>query len=114
MGTRSDLLTHLWNTVIDANLSEGGLDNVIAYGRWQPEAPFASVGPAIERMLAAGVSRHDICLLRRGTAYEAVFATLYALDDPGVDDGDFLMLHEDLLSADPSGLEGRSDPPAQL
>ena len=38
---------------------------------------------------------------------EAVFGTLYALDDPGVDNGDVFMLHEELLGADPSGLEGR-------
>jgi hypothetical protein len=36
-----------------------------------------------------------------------VFATLYALDDPGVENGEVFMLHESLLTADPSGLEGR-------
>ena len=43
----------------------------------------------------------------RNTAYEAVFSTLYAIGDPGVDGNDVFMLHEDLLSADPSGMEGR-------
>jgi hypothetical protein len=37
----------------------------------------------------------------------AVFQTLYALDDPGVDDDNVFMLHESLLTADPSGMEGR-------
>jgi hypothetical protein len=36
-----------------------------------------------------------------------VFGTLYALSDPGVEDNDVEMLHESLLSADPSGREGR-------
>jgi hypothetical protein len=29
------------------------------------------------------------------------------LDDPGVDDDDNKMMHEELLGADPSGREGR-------
>jgi hypothetical protein len=29
------------------------------------------------------------------------------LDDPGIDDGDVIGLHESLLGADPSGKEGR-------
>jgi hypothetical protein len=40
-------------------------------------------------------------------AYETAFSLLYMLDDPGVDAGDVTMLHESLLGADPSGLEGR-------
>ncbi|MGB8356298.1 MAG: hypothetical protein WCD79_20535 [Chthoniobacteraceae bacterium] len=52
-------------------------------------------------------------LIARQAAYEAVFGTLYALSDPGVNDNDIEMLHESLLSADPSGKEGRpgSAPP---
>jgi hypothetical protein len=40
-------------------------------------------------------------------AYEAAFGVLYALDDPGIGRDGSGMLHESLLSADPSGLEGR-------
>jgi hypothetical protein len=29
------------------------------------------------------------------------------MGDPGVDDNDVFMLHEELLTADPSGMEGR-------
>ena len=43
----------------------------------------------------------------RAVAYESVFVTLYALDDPGVDGDEVFMLHEELLTADPSGMEGR-------
>jgi hypothetical protein len=46
-------------------------------------------------------------MIARHAAYEAVFGTLYALSDPGVDDNDIEMMHESLLSADPSGKEGR-------
>jgi hypothetical protein len=60
-------------------------------------------------MLAAGASRRDLCRLLRLTAYEAVFGTLYALSDPGLDgEEDAGTLYEELLMADPSGVDGRS------
>lgn len=110
MGTRRELLTHLWTDVIDARSSDAGLDNVMAHCKRFPHGAFSDSGPAIERLLDAGASRRDLRILLRATAYEAVFGTLYALDDPGVDDKDVFMLHEELLTADPSGMEGRSGP----
>jgi hypothetical protein len=58
-------------------------------------------------MLDLGVSRSDLCVVARMVAYEAAFGVLYALDDPGIGRDGSGMLHESLLSADPSGLEGR-------
>ena len=107
MATREELLTHLWQSIINANLDPTGLERVIAHCKRRPSDPFADVGPALERALAAGVSPKDLCLIGRGTAYEAVFGTLYALGDPGVDGDDVFGLYESLLGADPSGLEGR-------
>ena len=46
-------------------------------------------------------------LIARFAAYETAFRVLYMLDDPGVDGPDSTMLFESLLSADPSGKEGR-------
>jgi hypothetical protein len=46
-------------------------------------------------------------LILRSAAYDAVFGTLHSIGDPGVDDNDVFMLHEELLMADPSGQEGR-------
>jgi hypothetical protein len=109
MATREEFLAHLWTDVIDASCREQGLDNIVANCKGRPDDAFSDVGPAIERMLAAGVSRQDLCRLLRLTAYEAVFGTLYALSDPGVDeDVDPSMLYEELLMADPSGVDGRS------
>lgn len=65
------------------------------------------MGPAIKRILDAGASPRDLRLVLRATAYEAVFGTLYAMGDPGVDDNNVFMLHEELLTADPSGMDGR-------
>jgi hypothetical protein len=109
MATREEFLEHLWREVIDALSREQGLDNIIENGRRFPDAPFADAAAAIERMLAAGVSRHDLCLVARQTAYDAVFGTLYALSEPGLDAGeDAGTLYEELGLADPSGRAGRS------
>ena len=107
MASREELVSHLWRSIINAHLDPAGLDRVIAHCKRRPNDPFADAGPAIERALAAGVSARDLCLIRRDAAYEAVFGTLYALGDPGVDDDDVFGLHEILLGADPSGMEGR-------
>jgi hypothetical protein len=107
MGTRAELLRYLWREVINVNLRPESLDNVIRECRRDTDGPFGDTGPAIERLLGAGASAADLCLVLRATAYEAVFGTLYALGDPGVDDNKVFMLHEELLTADPSGMEGR-------
>lgn len=107
MSSREEFLAHLWADVINIHLRPAGLTQVIAQARQRPDDPLADSGPALERLLALGADLRDICLLMRNTAYESVFSTLYALGDPGVDDNEVFMLHEDLLSADPSGMEGR-------
>jgi len=107
VATREELVSHLWQSIINAYLDPAHLDRVVTHCKRRPDDPFADVGPAIERALAAGVSARDLCLISRNVAYEAVFGTLYALGDPGVDDDDVLGLYEILLGADPSGMDGR-------
>ena len=107
MNTRAELLKRLWQQVINVNLDANSLGAVITRSKTKPNAPFADTGPALERVLAAGADPKDICLIRRQAAYAATFATLYALDDPGVEDDNVFMLFEELLMADPSGMEGR-------
>jgi hypothetical protein len=107
MGTREALLKHLWDTTINAYLNQNTLDNIIEHCKRDPGSPFADTGPALERLIASGASKRDLCLILRSTAYEAVFSTLYSLGDPGVDGGDVFMLFEELLMSDPSGMEGR-------
>ncbi len=105
---REKLLTHLWNEVININLRDASLDNVIANCKRDPTGPFGDTGAAIERILAAGASRRDLCLVMRCTAYEAAFGTLYSLSEPGSDpDDDAGTLYEELLMAEPSGTCGR-------
>lgn len=96
MGTREELVEHLWQTLINPLREPERLQNLIANCRRAPDGGFGAVGPAIERMLAAGIPAQDLCLLMQCTAYEAVFGTLYALGDPGVDDNDVFGLYEDM------------------
>jgi hypothetical protein len=105
---KEELLHYLWTDVINVNLREASLDNTVEYCRRNPDRPFSDTGPAIERLLAAGASRRDLCLVLRATAYEAVFGTLYSLSDPGAGkDDDVGALYEEILTADPTGMEGR-------
>ena len=81
MTAREEPLTHLWKEVINIHDRDASLDNVIACRR-NPTGPVGDTGRAIERILAAGASRRDLCLVMRSTAYDAVFGALYALSEP--------------------------------
>ena len=99
MPTREEFVEHLWQELINPLLRPSGLDNLIQNCRRDPEGAFADVGPIVERMLAAGISREDICRFQQFTAYEAVFQTLYAIGDPGVDGDDVFGLYEIMLTS---------------
>ncbi len=107
MSTRDELLSHLWQCVINANLDPQSLEAEINRSKMRPSDPFSDTGAALERLLALGASAADICLIRRAAAYQATFSTLYAIGDPGVDGDEVFNLFEELLMADPSGMEGR-------
>ena len=107
MATREELLEHLWKQVINGVMRDDGLDNIVKHCKRNPDGPFGDTGAAIERLLAAGASRHDLRLVLRTIAYEAVFGTLFAFSDPGLEEDDVSSLYEELLMADPSGMEGR-------
>jgi hypothetical protein len=107
MASRDEFLKYMWNEVINPIMQEHWIEYAIRDSEKHPDSPFADVGPALKRLLAEGASRRDLSLIARRAAYGAVFGTLYALDDPGVDGDDFKMMHESLLAADPSGREGR-------
>lgn len=111
MPTRDEFLRLLWDEVIDAPMSGEWIDNQITESQSHPNGAFADAGKALERLLGIGAERTDLCSVVRASIYEAVFSVLYMLDDPGVDDGDVFMLQESLLSADPTGREGR--PPTE-
>jgi hypothetical protein len=106
MASRSEFLDQAWTDIINSPMQEHWIDNVIREADQSPDAPFADLGPVVKRLLASGASRKDLCLISRFASYEAVFQTLYMLEDPGVD-GETAGLYESLLGSDPSGKEGR-------
>jgi hypothetical protein len=107
MATREEFLDQAWNEIINSPMQEHWIDNSIRAAEKDASAPFADLGQALKRLLALGASRRDLSLISRFASYEAVFGILYMLSDPGVDDNDVEMMHESLLTADPSGMEGR-------
>jgi hypothetical protein len=107
MATREEFLEHLWKEVINSVMRDDALDNIVKHCKRDPDGPFGDTGAAIERLLAEGASRRDLRLVLRNIAYEAVFGTLYAFSDPGLEEDDVSGLYEELLMADPSGMEGR-------
>lgn len=109
MATREQLVEHLWQTVINPLRDPRCLANIVANARRAPDSGSAAVAGAIERALAAGVAAQDLCLLMQSTAYEAVFGTLYAIGDPGVDGDDVFGLYEDMASAPAAGFGAASD-----
>ena len=107
MASREEILKQLWQENINSCMQELWVDTVIRDAERKPDSPFADLGPVLKRLLALGATRRELSLVARHSAYEAVFGTLYTMSDPGVDNDDFEMLHESLLSADPSGKEAR-------
>ena len=107
MASREEVLKQLWQNNINSFMHEHWIENAIRQSERQPDSPFADLGLALQRLLDVGATRRDLSLVARASAYESVFGTLYALSDPGVEDNDVEMLHESLLSADPSGKDGR-------
>lgn len=103
---RESFLLHLWTHVINASLEPDALQRRQLL---EADAPFADSGPAIQRLLALGADIRDLQLLMRDAAYEAVFNTLYSLEDPGIEleEEEEFGLYEELLMADPTGREGR-------
>ncbi|WP_432868635.1 hypothetical protein [Microbispora rosea] len=106
-------LRRIWPELIDSWAAPGALENI----------------PAAARLLAHGADRSDLAQFARVTAFETVFGLLYNLTAAGRDGeapddspGWRLMettasgeltgravrhLHEDLLTMDPSGRDGR-------
>lgn len=105
MSPREELLQDLWSH-INAPMQDHLIDGY-ASSEMDPNEPFGDIGPALLRLLELGADRRDIALVQRHASYQMAFSTLYVLDGSGIDFGEFRGLHESILSADPSGLEGR-------
>jgi hypothetical protein len=107
MASREDFLEHLWRTRINAYMQEDWIDKEIGMSKRHPDAPFADVGPILTRLLEIGAARRELSLLLRVGEYNGIFDALFALEGSPEVSKDIRGIHEELLSSDPSGLEGR-------
>jgi hypothetical protein len=114
----------LWNGVISENDAQW-IDREIECAKSQPRDPCAQSGPALEEMLAKGVSRQAITDLVRVFQYSVLFDacslldgahvvdlpirnwTLHQVDEVGRPVAVIQGLHEVLLGLDPTGREMR-------
>jgi hypothetical protein len=114
----------LWNGVMPED-DQGWIDQEIQWAKSRPRDPCAQSGPALEEMLAKGVSRQSITDLVRVFTYAALYHACSILDGSRVEDvpiTDWTLhqvdeagnpvaiiqgLHEVLLSMDPTGREMR-------
>jgi hypothetical protein len=120
----------LWQGVIDEN-DHKWIDHEIAWAKSRPQASCAQTGPALEEMLAKGVSRQAITNLVRVMQYSVLFHAcsvldgsrmvelpindwvLHQVDENGRPVAIIQGLHEVLLGMDPTGREMRPRDPTQ-
>lgn len=107
MAGQSEFLEQLWHRYINFYTDESWIDQEISMCTKYPNAPFGDFGPLLQELLDLGATRRQLGLFARANAYAAVFGTLYAIENAELEPDDLQGLHEGILSADPSGLEGR-------
>ena len=106
---REEFLRLLWSEVIGSSMHGHWIENSLNVIDKHPDAPEAELGRTLRRLLDAGVAREDLCRIVRYMASDAVFATLYLLEEPGISgvtNDNLCGLSEELLTADPSGKDG--------
>jgi hypothetical protein len=129
--TRYLVLRGIWPDHVAswARIPEEWTERVTKAADTQPNSHFADAGRAVSRVLAAGVSATDLGAIARMIAFETASGVLNRIDeghDPAAGDdapGWILMetdadgiptgrpvgsLHEEVLSMDPTGREGKS------
>ncbi len=104
------------------------IDQAIELARSSPSEPYAGLGFALQRVLAAGASREDISEIGRCLQAQALFSISYLIDgpayeEPGLENIHWRLfrlnegetphgepiggLHESVLKTDPTGREMR-------
>ena len=115
-----------WRMVVGDD-EVGWIDHHIAAAKDDPGGVFAGMGAALDRAVAAGVSKEDLSQIARGMQVELLLGLCYMLEENGLeepelqgmgwglfqtsDDGAALApiqgLHESVLETDPTGREMR-------
>ena len=105
MWTADEMFIELWNNTINS-CARPGLLARLAQCNSNVNTPFNDATLAARRLHDAGVDASDFERVARSIAYEAVFATLFAISELDAEGQEVGGLHESLLMSDPSGLEG--------
>jgi hypothetical protein len=116
---------------IASESDDSWIDRQIEYARRAPDAPFSGAGRAMAALLERGADRADVVDLIRGAQAELLVNLCRLLEDPGLDgearpevrsigwrlvetderdeptDRAIALLHESVLSTDPTGREMR-------
>ena len=104
-GAKSAFFKYLWESISPEDDGEWLGD--LAKGKAGDE-PFGDTGPAVAALLKDGAAQADLGLFCAWHRYDACLETLRLLEESGMTKGEEADgLYESLLSADPSGLEGR-------
>ena len=106
MTTQDKLLDSVWREQINSGMNGKWIAGFIAECQRRPEGAFAEVGPILQSMLEKGVSTEDICRVIRFASYDACFGLLHSLENDPLPAEEFEGIHETILTADPSGLDG--------
>jgi hypothetical protein len=119
-------LRQAWKLVIDEN-DRSWIESCRSSAEAGSSAPGSAVGPALQRLLAQGVSEEDLTTVVRVMQWRLLSGLCYLLDDPGeleddvrdiawrlfqVNEGEEPIaviggLHESVLETEPSGREMR-------
>jgi hypothetical protein len=119
-------LRQAWSQIVGDD-DPSWIDHHIRASRQDPGAPYAGVGAALGRALAAGASRDDLSQIVRGMQAELLFHLCYMLEDSALPEpelegigwglfqtdeegnplGPICGLHESVLETDPTGREMR-------
>ncbi|HEX8521272.1 MAG TPA: WD40 repeat domain-containing protein [Tepidisphaeraceae bacterium] len=107
MAAKKGFHGRVWDEIINGGMDGKWIDGVIEQAKQRPDDPFADVGPLLAEMLKKGVTKNKIARLARFIRYEAVAETITIAAEDGMDAEALDAAHEDLLTADPSGKDGR-------
>lgn len=105
--TQDEFLDQLWKQIINSGMDGKWVKRWIDDASDSPDGPFADVGAVLKRMIDSGVSAKDLAIVARGIRYETCFEFAEQLEEADFEPDEISGMHESLLMADPSGMEGR-------
>lgn len=107
MAAKKGFSERAWEEIINGDITGNWIDGMIEAAKKWPDAPFADIGPLLEVMLKKGVTKEQLCRLARSIKYATVFDTVLLAAEEGLDAEQLDGVHEELLTSDPSGKDGR-------